>query len=333
MIAMREGGPQPFLALLPWRSVLWYGWALLAPGVFLLALRFPFSKRGLPASLLIHIAGCLAAYLVHVSLQVASMSIPRYQEVHATLGEAVTYHLVSSLYLNVLLYWIIVGVAHAFSYYQQNRQRELRAAQLESDLARAQLRSLRMQLHPHFLFNTLNGISTLMHRDVDAADRMVAQLSDLLRMAVDSTDTQEVPLHEEIHFLEKYLEIEQIRFEDRLAVELDVAPEVEDALVPNLILQPLVENAVKHGIAPRSAPGRVRISAWRDDGSLRLRVADDGPGLPAVESPSQNGTGLSNTRARLLQLYGSAHTLAFRAADPSGLIVDLTLPLRHGDEA
>jgi LytS/YehU family sensor histidine kinase len=233
------------------------------------------------------------------------------------------------LYLNLLVYWIIVAVAHAVLFYQRYRRRELGAVQLESELARARLQALKTQLHPHFLFNTLHSISTLMYRDVGAADRMLARLSELLRLTLESSDAQEVSLHDEIGFLEKYLEIEKIRLGERLTVDFDIDPALDDVLVPNLVLQPIVENAVKHGIAPRSAPGRIAVRAWAEDGSLRLRVTDDGLGLPQPPARLVTGIGLSNVRARLERLYGEAHQVSMRAAEPSGLIVDLTLPLRY----
>jgi LytS/YehU family sensor histidine kinase len=156
----------------------------------------------------------------------------------------------------------------------------LKASQLEARLAQAQLQALKMQLQPHFLFNTLHAISALVHKDVEAADRMLARLSDLLRLALESAGVQEVPLKQELEFLERYLEIEQTRFQDRLTVRMEIAPEALDALVPNLIMQPLVENAIRHGIAPRATPGKIEITAMLADGQLHFHIRDDGPGIP-----------------------------------------------------
>jgi LytS/YehU family sensor histidine kinase len=184
-----------------------------------------------------------------------------------------------------------------------------------------------MQLNPHFLFNTLHAISALMHKDVEAADRMLTRLSDLLRLALDSSDTQEVPLRDELAFLERYLEIEQTRFGERLKVKMDIGPETGAALVPSLILQPLVENAIRHGIEPQALAGVVRLSACCEGDRLRLRVSDNGVGLRG--QPVTEGVGLSNTRARLQQLYGTAHQFELSNGSDGGLAVDIVMPLRR----
>jgi two-component system, LytTR family, sensor kinase len=186
-----------------------------------------------------------------------------------------------------------------------------------------------MQLHPHFLFNTLNAISALMHQDVEVADRMIARLGELLRATLESADLQEVPLSQELEFIQPYLEIEQARLGPRLRVEVHVDDDARDGLVPNMLLQPLVENAIRHGIAPRTEPGSIAITAQRDNGSLRLQVRDDGPGMPSSgPSRSRNGLGLANTRARLQQLYGTASNLEVSNGRPAGLEVTVTIPFR-----
>ena len=223
-------------------------------------------------------------------------------------------------------YWAVLAVASVRDYYRRYRARELQSSQLESQLVQAQLQALKMQLHPHFLFNTLNGIAALMHQDVEAADRMLARLSELLRLALDSAEQQEVPLRQEMDFLERYLEIQKMRFRDRLTVKLDLDPDTLDALVPNLILQPLVENAIRHGIEPRSAPGEVVIRASRAGERLELQVSDDGPGM--IDKDAGKGVGLANTKARLQQLYGAAHQLSFTNGPAGGLVIVLSLPFR-----
>ncbi|MGH9578926.1 MAG: sensor histidine kinase, partial [Terriglobales bacterium] len=186
---------------------------------------------------------------------------------------------------------------------------------------------LTAQLHPHFLFNTLHSISTLMHRDVAAADRLMARLSDLLRMTLDNVEKPQVALRQEVEFLRGYLEIEQTRFHDRLAVEMDVDAAALEALVPNMLLQPLVENALRYAVAPRSAPGRIRIRAHRHLQQLRLEVEDNGPGLPPRwQEPLKSGPGLANTRARLEQLYGTDQSLELRNLPDGGLRVTLLMP-------
>ena len=317
---------------LRWPAVFWYSWALLAPFIFMLARRFPVIGDQWRTSLLVHLGGCAAFYVIHVGFQVASMYTPPFDHIHPDFMDALRHHTSASIDTNILVYGLVVGIAQAYTYYQQYRQRELRAVQLESELARARLQALKTQLHPHFLFNTLHSISTLMYRDVRAADRMLARLSDLLRLTLESSDAQEVPLQDEVAFVKMYLEIEQIRLGDRLTVDFDIDPALEEALVPNLVLQPIVENAVKHGIAPRSAPGHIDIRAWAEDGQLRLRVSDDGLGLPEPPPRLVTGIGLSNVQARLLRLYGDDHHLALRPAEPTGLIVEITLPLRRVEE-
>src|SRR5262249_54075630 len=181
--------------------------------------------------------------------------------------------------LYMVAYWAIVGLVHAAAYYRKFREHEMQTIVLESQLAQAQFQMLRMQLQPHFLFNTLNAISALMHQNVELADQMLARLADLLRSTLETAGTQEVPLKQELEFTELYLEIEQARLGPRLVVRLDADPETMDAYVPNLILQPLVENAIRHGIAPRPEPGHIEIRARRDNGTLQVQVLDDGPGI------------------------------------------------------
>ena len=197
---------------------------------------------------------------------------------------------------------------------------------LEKSLAQAKLQALQMQLNPHFLFNSLHSISSLMHKDVEAADRMIARLSDLLRAALDNTGHQEVTLRQELEFLERYLEIEQTRFGERLNVKWDIAPDTLEARVPNLVLQPLVvENAIRHGIEPHARRGLIELRAQRMDGTLTLEVSDNGAGLRDHE-PAEEGVGLSNTRARLRELYGQEHRFELRGGREGGLLARLTIP-------
>jgi len=221
---------------------------------------------------------------------------------------------------------------HAFDYYQKFRERELRSLELEKHLAEAKLEALQMQLNPHFLFNTLHGISALMHKDVETADRILSRLSDLLRRTLENTGTQEVPLKQELDFLERYLEIERTRFGDRLTVRMYIDPDTLEAQVPNLVLQPLVENAIRHGIEPHAKPGIIELRAQRKNGMLQLQVQDNGAGLPGGQ-PIEEGIGLSNTRARLQQLYGSAHQFRLHNLTSGGLVVSITIPCRMASES
>ena len=228
---------------------------------------------------------------------------------------------------NVMFYWGVVVIDHALNYYQKLQERELRASQLEAQLAQSQLKLLKMQLHPHFLFNTLNAISALIRESPDEADEMVSRLGDLLRMTLETAGLHEVPFKKELEFLKHYLGIEQTRFQDRLNVVMAIEPETLDGLVPSMILQPLVENSVRHGVAPRPEGGCIKIKAWRDNSMLRLEVEDDGPGL-CCDTPLKEGVGLTNTRARVRNLYGDEHGLTMRNVAGGGLVVSLTIPFR-----
>ncbi len=227
----------------------------------------------------------------------------------------------------LLVYAIIVVISHAADYYQRYREGELRASQ-------AQLQALKMQLHPHFLFNALHSISALVHTDPEAADKMIARLGDFLRLTLESSAAQVVPLKQEIEFLNCYLEIERTRFRDRLTTRIEVEPQVLDCSVPNLILQPIVENAIRHGVSQRAAHGHVEVRASRQGSSLRLEVRDNGRGLPegdaAAPCTKSGGVGLANTRARLQQLYGTDYRFELCNSPAGGVVVTLEIPF-EGD--
>jgi two-component system, LytTR family, sensor kinase len=227
----------------------------------------------------------------------------------------------------MMTYWALVGASHAMDYYRESQAQRVAAANLATRLAEARLQSLQSQLHPHFLFNTLHTISALMHRDTDAADEMLARLSDLLRLSLDRIGTQQVTLKEELDFVQKYLEIERTRFGERLQVRIGVDPETLDAAVPNLILQPLVENALKHGIAKQVDGGVLHILAAREDGNLSLLVRDTGPGMSAAKLNALNtGVGLRNTRSRLEELFPERHRFEFVEPADGGLEVRILIP-------
>ena len=319
-------------ALLVWMPCA-LSWALLTPGMIWLARRFPFRCAGWPRALAVHLlaaAGCssfaLACYLLVRQLLLwaapAVASAPPVASFkHLLIGE---------FHTGVVIYFSVAGITYTLDYYRKFRERELRAAQLESQLAQAQLDALRKQLQPHFLFNTLNTVSILMDEDTRAAREMLVRLSDLLRATLDRARGHEVTLRQELEFIEGYLEIERTRFQDRLTVTVDAEPATLNARVPDLILQPIVENAIRHGVAPRAAAGRIEIRAERLNGSLRLQVRDDGAGLTREPGASgrRGGLGIANTRARLAQLYGADHGFEMRNAPGGGLCVDITIPFR-----
>ncbi|HXP60576.1 MAG TPA: histidine kinase [Dongiaceae bacterium] len=305
----------------------WYVFALLSVPVVQLARAFHFEAGTRGRSLAVHLLG---SALFSVAYMFLRAWVGAWQSA-AAFSEAFQPLLVKTWHLNFLVYWVMVAVTCAFDYYRKYRERELRAIELEKLLAQAKLQTLQMQLNPHFLFNSLHSISALMHQNVEAADRMIGRLGELLRASLDNTETQEVSLRQELQFLERYLEIEQIRFGSRLHVEIQAAPDTLQARVPNLILQPLVENAIRHGIEPHARPGRIRLLARRQAEALTLEVHDNGAGL-ASPSPV-DGVGLANTRARLRTLYGEAHAFEFCNPPEGGLLVRLSIPFRSDSNA
>jgi two-component system, LytTR family, sensor kinase len=234
---------------------------------------------------------------------------------------------------NLWMYWVIVGIFYGLDYYFGARDAQLRAAQLEGQLAKAELEVLKSQLQPHFLFNTLNMISSLVHTDAASADDMIGDLGSLLRMSLESQAVHEVPLKEEMSALELYLNIQRLRFRDTLTVEIQIDPNTLEARVPHLILQPLVENAFRHGISKRVGPGLLKIESEEKNGILKLRISDNGPG--AIAGIGDAGIGLSNTRARLRKLYGGFAALNL-GNSASGFSVELQFPMtvaKNGREA
>jgi signal transduction histidine kinase len=311
-------------------------WAILTLGIQWLARRFPFGQGKWLRSLAVHLAASVAFAFVAAVLAALVAQLVRKDLPKPTLSPSVLLlFFVAKLNNNIFFYWAILTVVLVVNYYRRWRDRELASSQLEAKLAQTQLQILKMQLHPHFLFNTLNAISALIHQDVELADQMIARLGDLLRTTLDNANQQEVPFKQELGFIQPYLDIEKARLGPRLTVDLEIDPAVLDALVPNLILQPLVENAIRHGIAPRPGPGRIHIMAGRENGSLRLVVKDTGPGLRAP-AEAVKGIGLANTRARLEKLYGVNQRLDLSNGPDGGLRVDITIPfqeLPHGPAA
>lgn len=229
---------------------------------------------------------------------------------------------------NIYIYIALAGFLHFFYFYRQNRERELKTSQLETQMARIQLQSLKTQLHPHFLFNSLNTISAYVKKNPDTAIKMTARLSDLLRLTLETKTQLEIPLEEELKIVNNYLEIEKLRFADRLEVTLDIAPDVVGAHVPAVLLQPLAENAVRHGISHNIDKGAIKISAHKKDGKLELRVEDDGPGMKEnIEVEMSKGIGLKNIRERLNKLYGDESEIIIDNKE-KGFFVKITIPFK-----
>jgi len=309
---------------------LWYIWMLLTPLVLKIARHFPLDNRYWFKNVLILIPTGIAISVLHTFIFLFLRYIFGAFSETGLPSFSFVYMMISRMFVtNILVFWGIIGVKHAIDYYRKYKEKEIRSAQLETELMKAHLQVLKMQIRPHFLFNTLNTISSLLRTDIETADRMIAQLGDILRLSMDIDGKQEVPLHQEIEFLKKYLDIEQIRFRDRLHIMYNIDAEALNAFVPNLILQPLVENAIRHGIAPLPKGGAIDIRVQRDNGTLKIKIQDNGKGIQKGRGKKGgNGVGLANTTARLKQLYGSDYKLIFREIKEGGLSVELSIPYR-----
>jgi signal transduction histidine kinase len=309
-----SGNPANWAGEIAFTTSCWYVWGLLSIFIVRGGRRFPIAKETWRKSLLAHIPLCAVIVLLDMAAcfpigrALGIVRIPTFRQ-----------YALAQVGFDVLLYWGTLGVAHAFAYHRKLREHELRASRLAAQLAKTQLQVLRMQIHPHFLFNTLNAISTLMHRDLAAAERMLVGLGDLLRLTIHADGAQETPLRNELDILARYIDIMKTRFGEQLAVDLRIDPAALDAHVPAMILQPLVENAFRHGIGARAEGGRVEVSATTEGGRLVLEVRDDGPGLAgSLDDAMRRGMGLANTRDRLRQLYGNAQEFEVRSGNDVG---------------
>jgi len=325
----------------------YFCWVIFVPLIIYLANRCRIERGKWKANLSIHV---LTGFLIGIIHRVISFSFyvlfVTPEKVADGLSVIFAAKILVGSFDGVVIYWLIIGVYYSFDYYRQFREHKLIAAQLETQLAQAQLQALKMQLQPHFLFNTLHAISALMDDDIKAARLMLVRLSELLRQTLDNIGIQEVPLRQELEFLKSYLEIEQTRFQDRLRIQYQINPEILDARVPNLILQPLVENAIKHGIAPRAKGGLIKISVWHEtdnrsmesnssvnaNGMLGVQVSDNGDGNNKNgtnrmgDIPLKEGIGLTNTRKRLHQLYGLDGSLKVKTDHENGFAVTIKFP-------
>jgi two-component sensor histidine kinase len=316
-----RGAPQPLWLVVMHRAPGWYSWALMTPAILWLARRFPLRRPLRVVALGVHIAACLAAVSIHAAVVTATYG--GHQGFAAIFADWVPFSLI--LYLGVLL------AAYAMENFRRYREQEVRASALSAELAKAQLSALRAQLHPHFLFNALNAAVGLVRaREPEEGVRVLTHLSELLRHLLQDATSQEIPLHEELALLDRYVAIERARFGERFAASVGATNGLANALVPSMVLQPLVENAVRHGVARREAPVHVHIEVFAEADRLHLRVTDDGPGLPVGWTiDAVTGVGLKNTRARLAALYGANGSLDVERGTGGGVQANITIPLHR----
>jgi signal transduction histidine kinase len=320
--------------------LLWYLFLPIVPLAIALAQMLPAAQGHRLRNLAIHSVIALAVGAVHPYAYILAYSLATQPLWAITVAKSLLPFLrfwyMQDVLMAVLAYAMTVAATYAFLYYRNFQQGQLRAAQLQAQLANANLTALKMQLHPHFLFNALHSISALQMTDREAAQKMTALLGDFLRMTLRDLDRQEVPLRQEFEFLRRYLAIEQMRFGSRLRFSVEAVAEILDAAVPQLILQPIVENAVRHGIAPYGCGGEIAVTAVRDGQRLLLTVRDSGPGIleERLQAPSPSGLGLANTRARLSQLYGEAQRLTLENLAGGGFRVQIEIPfhISEGNE-
>jgi two-component system, LytTR family, sensor kinase len=329
-----EGMDHAASRIFSWGILTWCAWAPLTPLMVWLARRFSLVGSAWKRGLLVHVPAFLVISAAHsAAATFITLTVKPFDHMGdspMTFWPRFLSRMQGAFGSDLLVYGAVIGVCYAVDYYRKYREREFLATQLEAQLAQAQLDSLRTQLHPHFLFNTLNGIVGLVRDNKnEAAVKMLVGLSDLLRQALERSNQPEVELRDEISFIELYLSIQQMRFSDRLQIEIDIDPNTVRALVPSLILQPLTENALRHGIGGSVASGMVGISSRIEEGFLKLKVVDNGAGLPANwQLKSGSGIGLANTAARLQQHYGENHRLDVRNRPEGGVEVVIVLPFR-----
>jgi two-component system LytT family sensor kinase len=345
-VHLQEAGPQRIglARAAAWQMASWWAWVPLTFVVLGLLRRFPLDRAVLWRTIPTHLIAALALAVPHLWLSALAgrlAGVAYYQE--TALGRLVDGLYVRHVHLDILTYLAVLGAGAAWTFQRRLRAREVLAARLEARLVESELRALEMQLHPHFLFNTLNAIAVLVRKaDGERALATLNALAELLRLTLSERGRLTVPLDREIELTGRYLELEQTRLGERLVVELDAPADALDAEVPTLVLQPLVENAIKHGIAPRSEGGRVSVRVWRQGARLHVEVVDDGVGLAASAAAGaatsghrdrRGGVGLANVRARLAGMYPDDHTLAIADRDGGGTVVAIELPYRQHRDA
>jgi two-component system LytT family sensor kinase len=326
--------------LTSWIVGVWL-WFAFTPVLLWLGRRFPLDRKPYWRGVAFHLPVSLVFSFVDLAVESILLRwLGVFPDIMSSYAATLFFLLVIGYHQGVLIYWTILGAQYAYGWYRRYEERrqealrlELRSTQLENQLAQAQLSALKMQLHPHFLFNTLNTIMVLVRQQKGRdAEEMLARLSDLLRCVLEDVHAQEVPLSRELEYLQLYLSIEQVRFQDRLHVDVAADPEVLETALPHMALQPIVENAIRHGIGRSSSAGSISITACRVNDTVQIKVQDDGPGLaPATNGGS--GIGLANTRARLERLYGDAARLTVENSREGGVVATMVLPFHTAMEA
>lgn len=335
------GDPRPWQETIYWATRVYVS-AAFTPLILWLGRRWPIERTHLMARSARHVLAAAAFAVGEVAVETAvlfQMGDPAKFSLPPSYQRSVAILLIYGFHANVISYAVILGIQSGFRYYRKYREREQQAMRLELDaselrgqIAGARLNALKMQLQPHFLFNTLNAIMVLVRQQRGReAEETLGRFSDLLRAVLTDMDAQEVALDRELEYIRLYLSIEEVRFSDRLRVEIEAGPEVLGAMVPHMGLQPLVENAVRHGIARNAGPGLITIHATREDAQLRIAVSDDGPGLPASGIAGSKGIGLANTRKRLNQLYGDRAALGLKSREGGGTVATISIPFRQGE--
>lgn len=335
---MREGYSVPFWggAVLP--SFIYSAfWIALTPLVLYLAARFPLDPAHRKRNIAVHIFTSLAiALFQRVGYEAVVMSLNATDKWPFS-WERLFQLTVGFFDYGLLVYWVILLMHQALEYTRVIKEEEVRASKLKTQLVEAQLQTLKTQLQPHFLFNTLHSISELIHEDVEAADTMIARLGDFLRFTLQNSGQQMVTLQKDLESMQSYFEIERTRFQEALTMQMEIEPQTLDALVPSFLWQPIVENSIRHGIATSTRHGRIIIRAKQRNGTLQLEVEDNGSGLVVEDGSSlryKEGIGLANTRAILHHIYGSAHRLDLANAPGGGVVVTMEIPFRtaHNEE-
>jgi two-component system, LytTR family, sensor kinase len=317
-------------------------WAILTPGLLWLGNRFAIERRNWLRRTALHLLFSIGISLGQLAVESAILyRLGVFPSVMIGFVPTFNFLLILAFHQGIVTYFTVLGIQYGFRYYRQYREREqqalrleLHTSELETQLVNAQLSALKMQLQPHFLFNTLNAIMVLVRQQKGLqAEEMLAHLSDLLRCVLEDVEAQEVSLRRELEYLHLYLSIEQVRFPDRLGIEISADPAILDAAVPQMGLQPIVENAIRHGIGKSSSAGKIQISATRVNDMLEIKVQDDGHGFPDGNASQGRGIGLANTRTRLHQLYGDGAKLTGENSEFGGAIVTMLLPYHLAPES